>query len=74
MKAYRQDFTAIAMLVANGDPARMAVADITKESKRQTDWAERDLALILTALLAGLRAEELRQANVGDILRAAACR
>jgi site-specific recombinase XerD len=36
-------------------------------SKRQTDWAERDLAIILTALLAGLRSEELRQANVGDI-------
>ena len=40
-----------------------------KESKRQTDWAERDLAIILTALLAGLRAEELRQTNVGDIAR-----
>jgi hypothetical protein len=26
-----------------------------RESKRQTDWAERDLALILTALLGGLR-------------------
>jgi integrase len=38
-----------------------------RESKRQTDWAERDLALILTALLGGLRAEELSQANVGDI-------
>jgi integrase/recombinase XerC len=36
-------------------------------SKRQTDWAERDLAIILTALLAGLRSDELRQANVGDI-------
>jgi integrase/recombinase XerC len=36
-------------------------------SKRQTDWVERDLAIILTALLAGLRAEELRQTNVGDI-------
>jgi integrase/recombinase XerC len=143
MKAYRQDFIAIASLVTNGDPARMAVVDITKESmraafaayaqdheaasirrcwstwnvlctflytgeqltsnpmqlvgrpklakalpkalpraavkalletvahdresKRQTDWAERDLALILTALLSGLRAEELSQANVGDI-------
>jgi integrase/recombinase XerC len=143
MKAYRQDFIVIATLVAGGDPARMAIADITKESmraafatyaqdhesasirrcwstwnvlctflytgeqlaanpmqlvgrpklakalpkalprtavealletvaqdqdsKRQTDWAERDLAIILTALLAGLRAEELRQANVGDI-------
>jgi integrase/recombinase XerC len=38
-----------------------------RDSKRQTDWAERDLTIILTALLAGLRSEELRQANVGDI-------
>ena len=36
-------------------------------SKRQTDWAERDLALILTVLLAGLRSEELRLADIGDI-------
>jgi integrase/recombinase XerC len=143
MKAYRQDFVAIATLATDGDPARLALTDITKESmraafatyardheaasirrcwstwnvlctflytgeqlaanpmqlvgrpklarslpkalpraavealleavaqdgasKRQTDWAERDLALILTGLLAGLRAEELLQANVGDI-------
>jgi integrase/recombinase XerC len=143
MKAYRQDFIAIARLVTSGDPAGMNIGDITKDSmraafalyaqeheaasirrcwstwnvlctflytgeqlaanpmqlvgrpklakslpkalprdavaalletvaqdrdsKRQTDWAERDLAIILTALLAGLRAEELRGANVGDI-------
>ncbi|BBX25690.1 tyrosine-type recombinase/integrase [Mycolicibacterium alvei] len=143
MKAYRQDFVAIATLATGGDPARLAVSDITKESmravfaayardheaasirrcwstwnvlctflftselltanpmalvgrpklarslpkalphtavgallqavadgadsKRQTDWAERDLAIILTSLLAGLRAEELRQADVGDV-------
>jgi site-specific recombinase XerD len=142
MKAYRQDFLAIASLVTD-DPARMSVVDITKDSmraafaayahdheaasirrcwstwnvlctflytgellaanpmqlvgrpklakalpkalprtavealletvaedrnsKRKSNWAERDLAIILTALLAGLRAEELRQANVGDI-------
>ena len=142
MKAYRQDFIAIATLVT-GDPARLGVADITQDSmrtafaayardheaasirrcwstwnvlctflytgevlaanpmqlvgrpklakpvlkalprtavealletaaqdhasQRQIDWAERDLALILTALLAGLRAEELRLADVGDI-------
>ena len=36
-------------------------------SPRRTDWYERDLALILTALLAGLRADELRRADVGDI-------
>jgi site-specific recombinase XerD len=143
MKAYRQDFIAIASLITGDDPARLNVVDITKESmraafaayaldheaasirrcwstwnvlctflytgeqlaanpmqlvgrpklakplpkalprtavaalletvaqdhgsKRQTDWVERDLAIILTALLAGLRAEELRQTNVGDI-------
>ena len=143
MKAYRQDFIAIATLVTGGNPAHLAVTDITKESmrqafaayardheaasirrcwstwnvlctflytaeqlaanpmqlvgrpklakplpkalprtaveallesiaqdqesKRQTDWAERDLALILTALLAGLRADELRQADIGDL-------
>ena len=143
MKAYRQDFFAIAMLVTDGNPSRLTVSDITKdsmraafaafarnheaasirrcwstwnvlctflftselltanpmalvgrpklarslpkalprtavealletvakdvESTRQTDWAERDLAIILTALLAGLRAEELRQADIGDV-------
>jgi integrase/recombinase XerC len=143
MKAYRQDFLAIASLVTSGSPAHMNVVGITKDSMRtafaayahdheaasirrcwstwnvlctflytgeqlaanpmqlvgrpklakalpkalprtavealletvaqdrdstrQTDWAERDLAIILTALLAGLRSDELRQANVGDI-------
>jgi integrase/recombinase XerC len=143
MKAYRQDFVAIAGLVTGGDPVGMNIVDVTKDSmraafaayaqdheaasirrcwstwnvlctflytgeqlaanpmqlvgrpklakslpkalprdavgalldtvaqdrdsKRQTDWAERDLAIILTALLAGLRAEELRGANIGDI-------
>lgn len=38
-----------------------------RESKRQTDWAEQDLAIILTGPLAGHRADELRQANIGDI-------
>lgn len=37
------------------------------DSQRHTDWAERDRALILTALLAGLRADELLRTNVGDI-------
>ena len=143
MKAYCQDFIAIADLVTGGNPSRLKVTDITKGSmrtafagyardheaasirrcwstwnvlctflytgellaanpmqlvgrpklakplpkalprtavealletvvhdhgsQRQIDWAERDLALILTALPAGLRAEELRQADVGDI-------
>ena len=38
-----------------------------KGSNRQTDWAERDLAIILTTLLAGLRADELRQVDIGDV-------
>ena len=39
MKAYRQDFIAIATLVTGGDPARLATADITKDSMR-TAFAE----------------------------------
>jgi integrase len=34
--------------------------------RRRSDWIERDRALILTGLLAGLRADELLRANVGD--------
>jgi integrase/recombinase XerC len=34
MKAYRQDFVAIATLVAGGNPAALAATDITKESMR----------------------------------------
>ena len=34
MKAYRQDFIAIATLVTNGDPAQLAATDMTKESPR----------------------------------------
>jgi integrase/recombinase XerC len=143
MKAYRQDFIAIAILVTNDDLASMNIVDITKNSMRaafaayaedheaasirrcwstwnvlctflytgeqlaanpmqlvgrpklakplpralprtaveallatvaddqgstrRTEWAERDLALILTGLLAGLRSEELQRTNVGDI-------
>src|SRR5258707_12047893 len=33
----------------------------------RSDWAERDRALLLTALLAGLRADELVRSNIGDI-------
>jgi integrase/recombinase XerC len=34
IKAYRQDFAAIASLVTRGNPARMDVVDITKDSMR----------------------------------------
>lgn len=41
---------------------------VTQEADtRRTDWNKRDLALILTALLAGLRAEEVRLVDVGDV-------
>lgn len=36
-------------------------------STRQTDWAERDLAIVLIALLAGLRADEICQLDIGAI-------
>jgi site-specific recombinase XerD len=45
----------------------LAVIDTDERSSRRTDWAERDRALVLTSLLAGLRADELLRANVGDI-------
>jgi integrase/recombinase XerC len=34
MKAYRQDFIAIATLVGGADPSRLAVTDITKDAMR----------------------------------------
>ena len=37
---------------------------------RRTDWPERDVALILTGLLAGLRADELRRADVMSVISA----
>ncbi|MHA7664097.1 tyrosine-type recombinase/integrase [Mycolicibacterium sp. HS_4_1] len=37
------------------------------DSRNKTVWAERDLALILTSLLAGLRADEMRVLDIGDI-------
>ncbi len=35
----------------------------------RTDWLERDRALIITGLLAGLRADEMLRANIGDLRR-----
>lgn len=39
------------------------------QPRRRCDWIERDRTLILTGLLAGLRADELLRANVGDLRR-----
>ena len=41
--------------------ALLDVVDRDHESTRRTDWPQRDLALILTGLLAGLRADELAE-------------
>jgi integrase len=49
--------------------ALLAALDGDPERRRRTDWIERDRALILTALLAGLRADELLRANIGDLRR-----
>lgn len=45
----------------------LAAIDGDTGSRRRSDWPERDRALILTAVLAGWRADELIHANVGDI-------
>ena len=46
------------------------LAALDSESERRaSDWVERDRAMILTSLLAGLRADELLRANIGDVRR-----
>ena len=45
----------------------LRVIDEVRGSGRRSEWAERDRAIVLTAVLAGLRADELMRANVGDI-------
>jgi site-specific recombinase XerD len=47
----------------------VAAIDTGQESKRRSDWPERDCAIVFTSLLAGLRADELLNANVRDIRR-----
>jgi site-specific recombinase XerC len=47
--------------------ALLAALEEKPQRRRRTDWIERHRALILTALLAGLRADELLRANVGDL-------
>lgn len=52
--------TAVLAVIADEDPAKPRV------------WVQRDQAMVLTCLLAGLRSEELLRTNVGDIRRGAA--
>jgi integrase/recombinase XerC len=49
--------------------ALLAALTEDPQPRRRSDWIERDRALVLTALLAGLRADELLRANVGDLRR-----
>jgi integrase/recombinase XerC len=59
LKALPTDSVAALLANLNADP----------QPRRRSDWVERDRALILAALLAGLRADELLRANVGDVRR-----
>lgn len=45
----------------------LAAIDSDTDMHRRGDWPERDRALVLTAVLAGLRADEIIGASVGDI-------
>ena len=45
----------------------LRVIDEDCGSGRRSDWAERDRAIVLTAVLAGLRADKLVRADVGHI-------
>ncbi len=58
-KALPTDSVAALLAALNTDP----------QPRRRSDWIDRDRAPILTALLAGLRADELLRANVGDVRR-----
>ena len=49
--------------------ALLAAVSTAPQRPRSTDWLERDRALIITGLLAGLRADELLRANIGDLRR-----
>lgn len=47
--------------------ALLRVIDDDRGSGRRSDWAERDRAILLTAVLAGLRADELVRTDIRDI-------
>jgi integrase/recombinase XerC len=58
-KALQPDSVAALLAALSADP----------QPRRRSDWMQRDRALVLIALLAGLRADELVRANVGDLRR-----
>jgi len=57
-------------LPADAVTALLAAVSAEPPRPRATDWLERDRALIITGLLAGLRADEMLRANIGDVRRA----
>ena len=56
-------------LPANAVDALLAVLGDESHTRRRDDWADRDRAIVLTALLAGLRLDELVALDVGDVRR-----
>ncbi|MCH9731721.1 MAG: tyrosine-type recombinase/integrase [Actinomycetia bacterium] len=54
-------------LPADSVAALLAVLHADPGPSRKSDWTERDRAVILTSLLAGLRSEELLRANISDV-------
>ena len=56
-------------LPAESVTALLAAVSAGPQRPRSTDWLERDRALIITGLLAGLRADEMLRANIGDLRR-----
>ena len=76
MNAYRRDFTAIASLVTDGNPVRMIVADITKESMRTAfagyarDPASTLLAPVPHVLPASISA---KGSTIGNLTTAGEC-
>ena len=63
----KTDETLSKALPPNAIDALLESLDSDRVSTRRDDWVERDRAILLTALLAGLRLEELVGINFGDI-------
>jgi site-specific recombinase XerD len=51
--------------------SELVAATDDDDQRRRSDWPERGRAIILTALLAGQRSEELINSNIGDLRRIA---
>ncbi len=63
----KSDETLAKALPPNVIDALLDSLEAEQQPRRRDDWVERDRAILLTALLAGLRLEELVGINFGDI-------